>query len=134
MKTFNVLNIKQKIYKNKAFIVLYHEGSSVIQAILQKKNIINLHGNYLGTYINKRCELYAKLLDIKRYDLENYKLDDKESLINDLNACKPNYEKYIRENIIQIVRKQVLNNYKSSIEVRFKIIFTVHKLNAMMFK
>ena len=54
----------------------------------------------MGTYINKRCELYAKLLDIKRYDLENYKLDDKESLIQDLNASKPNYEKYIRENII----------------------------------
>ena len=72
----------------------------MIQAILQKKNIINLHGNYLGTYINKRCELYAKLLDIKRYDLENYKLDDKDSLIQELNASKPNYESYIRENII----------------------------------
>ena len=97
---FECVKYQTEKFISKAFIVLYHEGSSVIQAILEKKNIINLHGNYLGTYINKRCELYAKLLDIKRYDLENYKLDDKESLIQDLNASKPNYEKYIRENII----------------------------------
>jgi len=97
---FECVKYQTEKFISKAFIVLYHEGSSVIQAILQKKNIINLHGNYLGTYINKRCELYAKLLDIKRYDLENYKLDDKESLIQELNASKPNYESYIRENII----------------------------------
>ena len=97
---FECVKYQTEKFISKAFIVLYHEGSSVIQAILQKKNIINLHGNYLGTYINKRCELYAKSLDIKRYDLENYKLDDKESLIQELNASKPNYESYIRENII----------------------------------
>ncbi len=97
---FECVKYQTEKFISKAFIVLYHEGSSVIQAILEKKNIINLYGNYLGTYINKRCELYAKLLDIKRYDLENYKLDDKESLIQELNTSKPNYENYIRENII----------------------------------
>ena len=97
---FECVKYKTEEFVSKAFIVLYHEGSSVLQAIIQKKKIINLYGNYLGTYINKRCELYAKLLDIKRYDLENYKLDKKETLIKELNACKPNYKKYIEENLI----------------------------------
>ena len=98
--TFKCVKYKTEEFISKAFIVLYHEGSSVLQAIIQKKKIINLYGNYLGTYINKRCELYAKLLSIKRYDLENYKLDEKENLINELDACKPNYEKYITENLV----------------------------------
>ena len=111
---FECVKYKTEEFVSKAFIVLYHEGSSVLQAIIQKKKIINLYGNYLGTYINKRCELYAKLLGIKRYDLENYKLDEKESLISELNVCKPNFEKYINENIIVDVKKtgieQVINH------------------------
>ncbi|MDA7784210.1 hypothetical protein N8934_05145, partial [Candidatus Pelagibacter sp.] len=111
---FECVKYKTEEFVSKAFIVLYHEGSSVLQAIIQKKKIINLYGNYLGTYINKRCELYAKLLDIKRYDLENFKLDEKENLINELDACKPNYEKYVKENLVVDTEKtsteQIINH------------------------
>ena len=99
-KNFECVKYKTEEFISKSFITLYHEGSSILQAIIQKKKIINLYGNYLGPYINLRCELYAKLIDIKRYDLENYNLDEKENLINDLNACIPNYDKYIKENLI----------------------------------
>ena len=99
-KNFECVKYKTEEFISKSFITLYHEGSSILQAKIQKKKIINLYGNYLGPYINLRCELYAKLIDIKRYDLENYNLDEKENLINDLNACIPNYDKYIKENLI----------------------------------
>ena len=111
MEDLKCVKYQTEEFVSKAFIVLYHEGSSVIQAILQKKNIINLHGNYLGTYINKRCELYAKLLGIKRYDLENYKLDEKESLIQELNASASLITKAIleRKPHCRTEQKQALN-------------------------
>ncbi len=99
-ENFECVKYKTEEFISKAFMVLYHEGSSVLQAIIQKKKIINLYGNYLGTYINKRCELYSKLIGIKRYDLENYKLDEKENIIDELNARKLNYEKYVKENLV----------------------------------
>lgn len=99
-ENFECVKYKTEEFISKAFMVLYHEGSSVLQAIIQKKKIINLYGNYLGTYINKRCELYSKLIGIKRYDLENYKLDEKEKIIDELNARKLNYEKYVKENLV----------------------------------
>ena len=113
----NLLYNLQNMYKKKVIICLHPQNDisitnkdfenfecvkykPVLQAIIQKKKIINLYGNYLGTYINKRCELYSKLIGIKRYDLENYKLDEKENIIDELNARKLNYEKYVKENLV----------------------------------
>ena len=85
---------------SEAFIVLFHEGSSIIQAVYLKKKIINLHGKYLGNYINKRSKLYSDALSLKRIDLENYNIEDKELLLKELNGSIENYQNYIENNIV----------------------------------
>lgn len=84
---------------NKAFIVLYHEGSSIIQAILLKKNILNIYGKYLGNYINERSKLYANPLKIKRVDLENFQIKDKEIFLKELKNSTQNFDEFIMKNI-----------------------------------
>lgn len=102
-------------YINKAFLVLFHESSSIIQAIMLKKKIISLQGKILGDYISQRCLLYSKPLGLKKITLDN--IDDlkyKNISIKKLNKiAKNNYNKYINENLVQDYSKtgidQVVN-------------------------
>ncbi len=102
-------------YINKAFLVLFHESSSMIQAIMLKKKIISLQGKILGDYISQRCLLYSKPLGLKKITLDN--IDDlkyKNISIKKLNKiAKNNYNKYINENLVQDYSKtgidQVVN-------------------------
>jgi hypothetical protein len=89
-------------YIKKAFIVLFHEGSSIVQAILLKKNIISLQGKILGSYVNQRCRLYSDMLKLKVFslDFELSSIIDGNKLLIELNNSKINYEKYIQNNII----------------------------------
>ena len=43
---FDCIKYKTDEYIRKAFIVVFHESSSIIQAIMLKKRIICLEGNY----------------------------------------------------------------------------------------
>ena len=99
-KNFKCIKYKTEEYINKSFLTVFHEGSNIIQAILLKKRIINLYGDLLGVRLNRRCKIYADMLGLKSYDFENYSLEDKKLLIEDLNKITKNYEEYIRNNIV----------------------------------
>ena len=99
-KNFRCVKFETEKMISEAFIVLFHEGSSIIQAVYLKKKIINLHGKYLGNYINKRSKLYSDALSLKRIDLENYNIEDKELLLKELNGSIENYQNYIENNIV----------------------------------
>ncbi len=89
-------------YINKASIVLFHEGSSVVEAIMLRKKIINLYGKSLGPYVGKRSRLYCDLLDLKRINLDNYEYEkelEKLTLL-DLEKRTNNYDNYIKNNIV----------------------------------
>ena len=109
------VKFKTEEYINKAFIVLFHEGSSITQAILLKKKIISLQGKILGDYVSQRCLLYSKPLGLKKIllDSSDY-LKHKIISIKELNKiAKNNYNKYIKENLVQDYSKtgidQVIN-------------------------
>ena len=85
---------------NRAFIVIYHEGSSIMQAFLLKKKIINLHAEYLGNYINKRSSLYSDLLNIKKIDLEKFEIHNKIDFLANLEKSTKNYDAYIEKNLV----------------------------------
>jgi len=89
-------------YIKKAFIVLFHESSSIVQAILLKKNIISLQGKILGSYVNQRCKIYSDMLKLKEFslDFEPSSIIDGNKLLIELNNSKINYEEYIQNNII----------------------------------
>lgn len=97
---FECVKYKTMEYINQAEIVVFHEGSSIIQAVALKKKIINLYGNFLGDYINKRCEMYSNLLNLKRYNLEKFSIEKLDVLDANLHERTRSYDNYISENII----------------------------------
>ena len=118
---FKCIKYKTEEYISKAYIVVFHEGSSIIQAIVSKKKIINLYGEILGNYINKRCNMYSKILNLKSYnlnDLNDLKLIDINSLESDLGSRISNYDRYINENIVFEKNisssEQIINYFKKN--------------------
>ena len=79
---------------------MFHESSSIIQAILLKKKIINLQGKTLGNYVNSRCNLYANPLGLKKIDIDKYIIEDNNLILKELNKSILNYDDYIKKNII----------------------------------
>ena len=112
-KGFKTIKFQTVEYMNKADVIVFHEGSSIIQGLAMKK-IINLQGSFLSDYINKRCEMYVQTLNLKKYNLENYKLESKKVLDNDLKKRCDYYDDYIEKNIISeknITSTQQIINY-----------------------
>lgn len=99
---FKCVKFQTQNYVQKAFIVLFHEGSSIIQAILLKKKIICLNGKILGSYVNERCELYINSPGLINFDIENFDIQNKDSdvLLNKLDQTTLNFEQYIEDNIV----------------------------------
>ena len=107
-KDLKCIKFQTEKYISQAFIIFFHEGSSIIQGIVQKKKIINLHGKILGDYVNKRCDIYPNLLKLYRIDLNNIIFDNKLKLLKILKKTTKNYNSYIKKNIVN-------ENNKSSI-------------------
>ena len=99
-KGFKIIKFQTVEYINKADVIVFHEGSSIIQGLAMKKKIINLQGSFLSNYINMRCEMYVKALNLKKYNLENYTLETKKVLDSDLIRRCDYYNDYIKKNII----------------------------------
>ncbi len=103
---FDCIKFKTDEYVRKAFIVVFHESSSIIQAIMLKKRIICLDGKLLGSFINSRCDLYAKPLNLKKFDIQNFFVADEKMLVKELDDATINYDNYINQNIVE--KKSVL--------------------------
>tara|TARA_B100000902_G_scaffold335269_1_gene334886 strand:+ start:15866 stop:17047 length:1182 start_codon:yes stop_codon:yes gene_type:complete len=99
-KDFMCVKFETEKYVSQGFIIIYHEGSSILQGFVQKKKIINIHGKILGNYINKRCDMYANPLKLFRIDLNNIKLENKEQLLIKMNEAINQYEIFNYENLI----------------------------------
>jgi hypothetical protein len=56
----------------KSFIIIFHESSSVLDAIIYKKKIISLDTNLFGNYMSSRIFFYKKKLDLFSIKLDNY--------------------------------------------------------------
>jgi hypothetical protein len=56
----------------KSFIVIFHESSAILDAIMYKKKIISLNTNLFGKYISDRIFYYKKELDLFSIELDNY--------------------------------------------------------------
>lgn len=71
LKDILIVKYKTRFYLKRSKIVLFHESSSVLDAIYLKKKIISLDSNYLGRYFKYRNKLYSKALDLKTINLSD---------------------------------------------------------------
>ena len=97
---FECVKYKTEEFIRKAFMVVFHEGSSIVQAIMLKKRIICLNGNILGPWLNSRCDLYAVPLKLKKFDVENFFIENDKKLVKELDDATLNYDNYINQNIV----------------------------------
>ena len=107
---------------NNAFIVLFHESSAALDAILLNKNIIILNSKLMGDYISKRITMYINLLGLFFIDLDDYYNLKKSDLNINMQKSKKKYQIYLKnylnsdgkvpgyKKVIKIIKK----NFKST--------------------
>ena len=71
IKNFKIIKFKTQKYIINAHIVLFHESSSVLDAIMLKKRIVNLQSPIMGAYYHNRNNYYPKKINIPVIKMEN---------------------------------------------------------------
>ena len=82
----------------KASVVIFHESSAILDAVIYKKKIISLSTNLFGRYISNRIIYYQKALNLYSIDLDNYdnyKNFRRNDIDSDLKYSIKNYDTYI---------------------------------------
>ena len=82
----------------KSFIVIFHESSAILDAIMLKKKIICLNTNLFGNYISNRTSYYKKELNLFSIELdnfENFKNYQMKDVLSSLECSIKNYDTFI---------------------------------------
>jgi hypothetical protein len=116
LKNFKIEKYKTEKYISKSELVIFHQSSAVIQAICEKKKIINLLSRDMGEFLSYRNEIYNKYLNLVKFDItKKYKLN-KDELDKKLKSKINNYSNYIKSNIIS--NKNISYNDQIIIEIK----------------
>jgi hypothetical protein len=116
LKNFKIEKYKTEKYISKSELVIFHQSSAVIQAICEKKKIINLLSRDMGEFLSYRNEIYNKYLNLVKFDItKKYKLN-KDELDKKLKSKINNYSNYIKSNIIS--NKNISHNDQIIIEIK----------------
>ena len=120
-KKFKILKFKTNQIIKDSFIVLFHESSSILDAIIYGKKIISLDSTLLGKYMQNRIGTYSRLFGIKSLNLEKQYSLKKNTLLKELNYNNKKIKKYIKSNlvtdknklgkhkVIEVIKKEFLN-------------------------
>ena len=96
LKNFTIKKGKTHEMIRKSFITLFHESSSIFEAIMLKKKIIILKSDLLGDYLSNRIKEYEKLLNLQSIDINDYDFLKKKKLNSLLNISKKKNNYYIK--------------------------------------
>ncbi len=118
LKRVKIVKHKTDYFLSRAFVVVFHDSSAILRAILQKKRIIQLTYNNLGNLTVDRGKIYQKFFDFYVDDLNSIKDINKKRLSMTLNLKIKNYTNSLR-NIFFIEDK-----YK---DINEELIFEIDK-------
>ena len=99
LKKFKITKYSTQEYIRNSFIVIFHESSSIVNAIFLKKKIICTTSKTLGSYVNSRIDRFANKLKFFKYNLDSAIPLNKKKLIEKLIQRKKKYNKYIKNNV-----------------------------------
>jgi hypothetical protein len=117
LKNFTIKKGKTHEMIRKSFITLFHDSSSIFEAIMLKKKIIILKSDLLGDYLSNRVKEYEKLLNLQSVDMNNYHSLKKSKLDPILNSSNNN--NYYVNNYLNA--DGVIPGYKKIIKLLKKI-------------
>ena len=72
IKNIKLIKYKTEFFLKKAFLISFHESSSITAAILLKKKIIQLDYKPLGKYIERRGQIYQNKFNLMNINLESF--------------------------------------------------------------
>ena len=85
---------RENIYK--AFLVLFIESSSIVDAIFLKKRILTLISNFSGENVIDHSLRWVKKVGLLGINIEDEIKIDKNKLLSKLDDAKKNYSNYIK--------------------------------------
>ena len=105
-KRFRKIFKKYKIIKYQtpktikdSYIILFHDSSAALDAILLKKSLLCIKSKILGNYWNDRIKQYSKKLDLPTIDLDlEYSLQ-RSWLLKKFSNSKKKYQEYSKNNL-----------------------------------
>ena len=86
-----------KIYKSS--IVLFHESSATMDALVSGKKIIMLETKILGKYFHNRIMSYKKILKLPSINLDENKKQNKKNILRKIKNSENKIKKYISNNL-----------------------------------
>ena len=92
---FKMYKYKTEKYILNSYLVLFHDSTSIFNAIISKKKIISLKSNIFGPYLDARRFFYVKKFNFIEHNIEKKFKIEKKILIKKLNQKILNYEKII---------------------------------------
>jgi len=129
IKNFKITKFETQKYIINAHTILFHESSSVLDAIILKKRIINLQSPIMGSYFHNRNNYYPKKIKIPVIQMENLNEITKEKLDIFFKKKTSLYNNYIKNFInfnvndyskLFINKKKInLNNFTVKPEHKF---------------
>ena len=129
IKNFKIAKFETQKYIINAHTILFHESSSVLDAIILKKRIINLQSSIMGSYYRNRNNYYPKKIKIPVIQMENLNEITKEKLDIFFKKKTSLYNNYIKNFInfnvndysnLFINKKKInLNNFTIKPERKF---------------
>ena len=122
LKGFKLIKYKTRSHILKAFLVVFHESSSVLDAVFLKKNLIVLQSITMGKYFEFRNKIHPNILGVPAYKMENFHKISKKDLIKDINKPKKKYIDYIKNYLVKDIRLYNLLNKKKEFEKNKNII------------
>ena len=89
---------KEKVFDS--YMVIFHESSAVMDALIAKKKILILETNIFGNYLLSRMLMYKSLLKLPSIDMHSKKKLSKKDIINKYLKTKKYRDQYIKDNLI----------------------------------
>lgn len=81
-------------------MIIMHESSLIIDALILNKKIVLLQTNILGNYFLNKILMYKHLLKLPTINLDSKKILSKKEIINQLLKTKKHRDQYVKANLI----------------------------------
>lgn len=97
LKKMKIVKHKTDYFLSRAFVVVFHDSSSILSAILKKKRIIQLTYNNLGELTADRGKIYQKFFDFYIEDLNLFEEINRKRLLMKLNSKLKKYNNSLKK-------------------------------------
>jgi len=98
-RNYKIVKYRTPEIINNSYLILFHDSSAALDAILLEKNILCIKSKILGNYWNDRIDQYANKLNLPIINIDKVYNINKSKLLKKISLSKKNLRKYAKENL-----------------------------------